>query len=443
MTGGRSNPARLVPVAFLAAIAVGSVLLMLPVSRTDHSAPFVMPSVFTSVSAVCVTGLTPVDPSTYWTQFGQVVILGLIQIGGFGIMTLATLLSLLVAHRLGLHRMLVTQTETHALNLGDVRAVLRRVAIVTLVVEVVIAVVLTGRFMVGYGYGFGEAVWQGVFHSVSAFNNAGFALYGDSLVGFVGDGWICLPLCIAVVLGGIGFPVVAEMLHRYRHPSRWSVHARLTVYGTAVLLVVGIGAVLLFEWTNPQTLGPLTAPHKLIAAVTGGVMPRTAGFASIDYAQVSTETRLVTDVLMFIGGGSAGTAGGIKVGTFFLLAFVILAEVRGHRAVKVGRRAIPAATQRTALTVALLGVATVGIGTLAILGMSGRPLDEVLFESVSAFATVGLSTGITGALPADAQIVLMILMFLGRVGTVTVATALALNTSPRLYDVPEQRPIVG
>lgn len=443
MTRGKGNPARLVPVAFLAAIAVGWVLLMLPISRTHHDVSFVLPSLFTSVSGVCVTGLTVVDPSTYFTLFGQVVLLALIQAGGFGIMTLATLLSLTVARRLRIRQMLVAQTESHTLNLGEVTGVLRRIAVLMAGFEVVIAGILTGRFMIGYGYGFADAVWYGVFHAVSAFNNAGFALYGDNLVGFVGDGWICLPLCLAVIAGGIGFPVLTELFRRIGRPSRWSVHVRLTVYGTLILLAVGIGTVLGFEWSNPHTLGPLSVPQKLVAGVTGGVMPRTGGFASIDYGQVAPETRLITDLLMFIGGGSAGTAGGIKVGTFFLLAFVILAEVRGEQRVKIGLRSVPQATQRTALTVALLGVAAVAIGTVALLGMSRMPLDEVLFESVSAFGTVGLSTGITASLPADAQVVLMLLMFLGRVGTVTVATALALNTRPRLYELPEERPIVG
>jgi trk system potassium uptake protein len=438
-----SHPVRLVPMAFLATITVGAVLLMLPISRADDSGPVVMPAAFTSVSAVCVTGLTTVDPSTYWTPFGQAVILVLVQVGGFGIMTLATLLSLMVAGRLGLRSMLVVQSESHSLNLGDVRSVLRRVAVTMALFESAIAVILTIRFAVAYDESVPTAIWHGLFHSVSAFNNAGFALYSDNLIGFVDDPWICLPLCLAVVAGGIGFPVLAELHRNARRPRHWTVHTRLTVYGTLFLLALGAAALGAFEWNNDETLGPLSAPGKALAIVTGSVMPRTAGFNTLDYGAVGPESLVVTDALMFIGGGSAGTSGGIKVATFFLLGYVIFAEIRGERDVTVAHRRIPPSTQRQALAVALLGVAVVGFGTMAILLTGDYGLDASLFESVSAFATVGLTTGITGSLPYSGQAVLMLLMFVGRVGTITVASALALRSRHRLYTLPEQRPIVG
>lgn len=438
-----SHPVRLVPVAFLAAITVGSVLLMLPVSRADESGPVVMPAAFTSVSAVCVTGLSTVDTSSHWSPFGQAVILILIQIGGFGIMSLATLLGLMVAGRLGLRSRLVAQSESHSLNLGDVRSVLRRIAITMLTFELATAVVLTTRFAVTYDDSLPTAIWHGTFHAVSAFNNAGFSLYPDSMVGFVADPWICLPLCIAVVAGGIGFPVLAELGRQVGRPSRWSVHTRLTVYGTAALLLVGVGSLLAFEWDNPDTLEPLSGPTKALAVVTGAVMPRTVGFNTLDYGSMRPETLVTNDALMFIGGGSAGTAGGIKVATFFLLAYVIWAEIRGERDVAVAHRQVPAGTQRQALAIALLGVAVVGIGAIAIMLATKFSLDVALFESVSAFGTVGLSTGITGSLPYAAQGVIMVLMFVGRVGSVTVASSLALRTRTRLYSLPEERPIVG
>jgi trk system potassium uptake protein len=438
-----SHPVRLVPVAFLATITVGAVLLMLPVSRADESGPVVMPAAFTSVSAVCVTGLSTVDPSTFWSPFGQAVILVLVQIGGFGIMTLATLLSLMVAGRMGLRSMLVVQSESHSLNLGDVRDVLRRVAVTMALFEIGIAIVLSIRFAVAYDESAGTAIWHGLFHAVSAFNNAGFALYSDNLIGFVADPWICLPLCVAVIAGGIGFPVLAELYRKVGGPRHWTVHTRLTVYGSLLLLLVGAASMALFEWDNPDTLGPLSGPAKALAVMTGTVMPRTAGFNTIDYGSVTSESLVVTDALMFIGGGSAGTAGGIKVATFFLLGYVIWAEIRGERDVTVAHRRIPASTQRQALTVALLGVAVVGVGTIAILLTGDYPLEVSLFESVSAFGTVGLSTGITGSLSSSGQVVLMVLMFVGRVGTITVASALALRSRHRLYTLPEQRPIVG
>ncbi|MDP9444276.1 MAG: TrkH family potassium uptake protein [Actinomycetota bacterium] len=442
MSGWLGHPVRLVPLAFLVAIAVGAVLLMLPVAHRDDGA-VLLPALFTSVSSVCVTGLTTVDTAEHWTPFGQAVILGLVQVGGFGIMTLATLLGLLMTGRLGLRGTLTAQVETHAVNLGDVRSVLRRVAVTMASFEAVVAVVLTARFRAAYDDGLATAAWHGLFHAVSAFNNAGFALYSDNLIGFVGDPWVMLPISAAVVAGGIGFPVLAELFRHLGRPTRWSVHTRITVWGTALLLVVGIGSFLLFEWGNAGTIGGLGAGEKVVAGVTGGVMPRTAGFNSVDYAQITPETMSIQYVLMFIGGGSAGTAGGIKVTTFFLLAYVIWAEVQAERDVVVGHRRVGSAATRQALSVALLGVAVVAAGTLAILVVTDLALDVVLFEAISAFATVGLSVGITPSLPWSAQVVLMLLMFVGRVGTITVASAFAMRSRHRLYHLPEERPIVG
>ena len=436
------NPVRLVALAFLAVIIVGGLLLMLPISRASESSA-VMPAFFTSVSAVCVTGLTSVDTAEFWSPFGQGVILMLIQVGGFGIMAFATLLALLVGSRLGLLTTRVAQTETHTLNLGEVGAVLRRIAALVVTVELLTTVALTVRFRVAYDDNLGDAAWHGLFHAVSAFNNAGFALYSDNLVGFVNDGWIIFPVCVAVIMGGLGFPVVIELFRHRRRHSMWTIHTRLTVWGTLGLLILGISAFMALEWSNPATLGPMSIGDKLTGAVAGGVFPRTAGFNSIDYADATSETLAITNLLMFIGGGSAGTAGGIKITTFFLLAFVIWTEVRGDDHVTIGNRSVGSATQRQALSVALLGVAAVAIGTFSLLLLTDYGLEPLLFESISAFATVGLSAGITPELEPGPELVLMVLMFAGRVGTVTVASALALNAKPRLFRLPEERPIIG
>lgn len=443
MRTGWAHPARIVPIAFLAVIVVGTLLLLLPAATTDPDRARFLPAAFTSVSAVCVTGLTTVDTATYWSPFGQVVILVLIQVGGFGIMTLATLLGLLVGGRLRLRDSLVARTETHTVNIGEVGTVLRRVAVTMLTFEAAIAVVLTGRFRAEYDDNWAAALWHGLFHSVSAFNNAGFALYSDNLIGFIDDAWIAFPICVAIIAGGIGFPVLAELRQRALHPRSWTVHTRITVGGSAILLVIGTVGFTAFEWSNPGTLGPLSPWGKTIAGITGGVVPRTAGFNSVDYGQITPETLAINYVLMFVGGGSAGTAGGIKVTTFFLLAYVIWSEVRGEPDTKVAHRRIGNATQRQALTLALLALGVVAIGTMIILVLTDYALDVVLFESISAFATVGLSTGITPTLPAGAQLTLMALMFIGRVGTITVASALALKTRHRHYRLPEERPIVG
>ncbi|MBA2445100.1 MAG: TrkH family potassium uptake protein [Nocardioidaceae bacterium] len=443
MKSGVTQPAQIVPIAFLAVIVAGTLLLMLPASTTEPDRASFLPAAFTSVSAVCVTGLITVDTATYWSPFGQAIILLLIQVGGFGIMTLATLLGLLVGGKLRLRQSLIAQTETHTVNIGDVGNVLRRVALTMLAFESVIAVVLAGRFRAEYDDNWATALWHGLFHSVSAFNNAGFALYSDNLIGFIDDAWIAFPICVAIIAGGIGFPVLAELRHRARHPRSWTVHTRITVGGSLILLFVGTVGFLALEWSNPGTLGPLSPWGKTVAGITGGVVPRTAGFNSVDYGQITPETMAVNYVLMFVGGGSAGTAGGIKVTTFFLLAYVIWSEVRGETDTKVAHRRIGNSTQRQALAVALLALGIIAIGTMIILVLTDLALDVVLFESISAFATVGLSTGITPTLPAGAQLTLMALMFIGRVGTITVASALALNTRHRHYRLPEERPIVG
>ncbi len=437
------HPFRTVPLAFLAAIIVGAGLLMLPVSRTDIGSDVLLPALFTAVSAVCVTGLVTVDTATFWTPFGQTVILGLIQVGGFGIMTLATLLAVLVRKSIGIRGQLVAQTESHTLNLGDVGSVLFRVARIMVFFEVLTAAVLSLRFWLAYDHNLGTALWHGVFHAVSAFNNAGFALYSDSLISLAEDPWIIVPICAAIVVGGLGFPVIIELLRARRNSRAWTVHVRLTVYGTLLLLAIGVGFFAIFEWNRTETLGQLSTGGKWLAALAGGVFPRTAGFNSIDYAAAAPETLLLTNILMFIGGGSAGTAGGIKVATFLVLGFAIWNEIRGREQVTVGHRAISSAVQRQAVTVALLGVAAVIGGTLLILTFTDHSLEAVLFESVSAFATVGLSTGITLTLPPSAQFVLMVLMFIGRIGTITVASALALSSRPRRFRLPEERPIIG
>ncbi len=438
------HPAQFVILGFAGGIGVVTTLLMLPLAYQSGIPTTFRTALFTATSAVCVTGLTVVDTPRHWSTFGEVTIMAAIQVGGFGFMTAASLLSLLVARRLGLRTRLVTAAETKSLGVGDVRRVLRGVALTTLTVEAVVATLLGLRLWQEYDEPPGRAAYLGVFHAVSAFNNAGFGLYSDNLVRFVTDPVVCLPISAAVVIGGIGFPVLFELRRELRRPHRWSLHTKTTLMTTALLLLGGTVTVTAFEWRNEATLGALDVPGKLLAGFfTGGVQPRTAGFNSVDVTSMHETSWLITDILMFIGGGSAGTAGGIKVTTFMLLFYAILAEVRGDPTVNAFGRRVPPAVLRQALSVALLGVACVVTGTLALLATSGLDLDRVLFEATSAFATVGLSTGITPNLPPAAQYVLIVLMFVGRTGTITLASALALRGRQRLYRLPEERTIVG
>ncbi|MHD0283200.1 MULTISPECIES: TrkH family potassium uptake protein [Rhodococcus] len=436
------TPVRVVALSFAAAIAVGTLLLLTPAASLPGTATSLVDALFTATSAMCLTGLVVVDTPTHWSGFGQGIILALIQAGGFGIMTMASLVGLLLANRIGLKARLNTAAEVRASGLGDVRSVVVGVVRMSVFIESVTAVALALRFALGYEEPPLRAVWLGVFHSVSAFNNAGFALYSDNIIGFADDPWICVPLMLAVILGGIGFPVLFEVTRHLRGRShRWSLHTRLTVTVTAVLLVVGPVLVLVLEWT--RTLQHYHFGQKLLVAAFQGVMPRTAGFNSVDYAQMDPATLLVTDVLMFIGGGSGGTAGGIKVTTFVLLLFVILAEARGERSVSVFDRRIDTRVQRQALSVALIGVALVMVPTIALLAGTSFDLNVLLFEVTSAFATVGLSTGITAQLPVWGQLILVLLMYLGRIGSITLVSALAARDRGRRYELPEERPFIG
>ncbi len=437
------HPARLVPLAFLAVILIGVVLLMLPISRAGPGSAPLLTALFTATSAVCVTGLIVVDTPTYWSGFGQGIILALFQVGGFGIMTGATLLGLLITRRLKLSRRLLAQAEIKSFTLGDVASILRLIFLVTVTIEGLTTIILGLRLRYAYGYSWDDALWHGLFQAVSAFNNAGFSTYSDSLSGFALDPVVLVPIMAAVVVGGLGFPVLFELRRGIRHRARWSIHAKITLFGTALLLIAGFVAVAVYEWTNPATLAPMAWSAKLLNAATHSVMARTAGFNSVDIGSMRVETLTVTYALMFVGGGSAGTAGGIKVTTFFLLGFVVWAEIRGQTDTTAFRRRVGAPVQRQALTIVLLALTAIGGGLVILLTLTDFALQDVLFEVISAFATVGLSTGITGNLPPAGQLVIIALMFIGRIGTITIASALALQERNIRFRYPEERPIVG
>jgi potassium uptake TrkH family protein len=438
-----SSPARALPAAFVAAIAVGTALLMLPVARTGPGGAEAITALFTATSAVCVTGLTVVDTGTYWTLFGEIVIMALMLVGGLGITVLATLIVLSVAGRLGLRSRLAAAREARTDDLGDVRRVLVRVVGTMLTLQAAVAVVLTVRLLVAYDLTLADAVHSGFFHAVSASNNAGFSLYPDNLTRFVGDPVVMLVVCLAIIVGGIGFPVLLELYRSWRAPRTWSVHTRLTLWATGVLLLVGVGMMVLFEWGNPETLGALTTGERVLATVFHAVQPRTAGFNVVDVADMRQESLLSTVALMFVGGGSAGTAGGIKVTTAAVLLFIVWAEVRGDEDVRVSRRRISTQTQRQAVGITVVGAAGIGLGAIVIMATTQIPFGPAVFEAASAFGTVGLSLGFDAELPISGKLVLVVLMFMGRVGPVAAFSFFALRTTQVRYRYPETRPLVG
>ncbi|MGJ9373093.1 TrkH family potassium uptake protein [Nesterenkonia sp. CF4.4] len=439
----RIQPVQLIFLGFLLATAAGTGLLLLPAATAPGQETDLIHALFTATLALCVTGLTVVDTGTHFSTFGQIVILVLIQLGGFGVMTFATVVGLMVLGRLSLRSKLLAAAEAKSLGLADLRSLILGIIKISLIIEITLAVILSLRFHLSYEMSPGEAIWHGVFHSVSAFNNAGFALYSDSMMGFVTDPVVGLGLCAAIILGGLGFPVIMQLRRRFRTPRLWSMHTRIVLWATSVLLVLGTGMVLALEWSNPATLGPLSAPEKLLASFFQSVQTRTAGFNSLDISAMEPTTWLGMDLLMFIGGAPAGTAGGIKVTTFAVLLFIVYTELRGDTAVNIFGKRLSRAVHRQAIAVVMLAGGLISVVTGALMHLSGLPLDQVLFETVSAFSTVGLSTGITAELPLAGQLLLVLLMFIGRVGPITFASALALRERRTMYELPKERPIIG
>jgi len=457
------NPARLVLTAFASLIVIGTILLRIP-AAFDGPQPPVLDSLFTSTSATTVTGLATLDIAGF-SAFGELIILLLIQVGGFGIMALGAILSVVASHRMGLSQRKLAAAEFGTLDNGvlaevDLRGILRRVAEITLLVEITLGFILFLRLWLGGYESVTRSLYSGLFHSISAFNNAGISLYSDSLEQFHGDPYLLIPLSLAFILGGFGFPIIIEVLRQVRgtgpvgqrsnrwglariDPKRWSLHAKITVTATIALVVVGPLTFAVLEWRNPLTLGSLDVGERILASWFQGTTPRTAGFSTIDIGGLQEPTLLFVTTLMFIGAGPASTSGGIKVTTFAVLAFVIWAEVRGRNDVNVFGRRLSHGVVRQAITIALLSVGLVVGTALVLVGTMDVTLTPALFEATSAFGTVGLSTGLTGELNGISRALLVIVMLAGRIGPMTFVTAIALKNRDLPYRYPEERPIIG
>ena len=439
---GWRHPARWILIGITALALIGTLLLMLPLSRDAHGGAPWNVALFTATSAATVTGLTVVDTGSYWSPFGQVVILLLLQVGGLGVMTAASLLGLVVAGRMGLRTRLLAQSEAQTIDLGTVRRVVWGSAGLVLIVEAALFVILTARLWLGYGYSVGQAAWSGLFHAVSAFNNGGFGLLPDSLAMFASDAIVLGGIGVAAFLGGLGYPVLAEVT-RVRPMQRWSVHTVLTLRVSLALLVLTAFVITVGEWHNPLTLGPMEDHTKLISGAFAAVMPRSIGFTTFDISNMDASSLLFTDLMMIIGNGSGSTAGGIKVTTLAVLVLAVVAEVRGHSDVNVHGRRLADGVVRQAIAVAAFSFTIVISATLAMLEMTNERLDNLLFEVISAFATCGLSVGVTPRLEVPEQVIFVVLMLIGRVGPITFATALALRHTRQAYRNPAARPIVG
>ena len=414
---------------------------MLPWSTTRGIS--LVDAFFVATSCGTVTGLSTVDIPGTFTHFGEIVMMVLIQLGGIGIMTVTTLAALLVGQRVGFRSLLTVQEETE--SAGSPRNTLRlllQIARITFAVEVVGAVALSIGF-IGVGFGIGEGIFQGIFHAIMAFCNAGFpTLPGDDLTSYAGNWLIVGALVCVITLGGLGFPVLVD-LYRYGEDRRLSVHSRVVLITSAILVAVGVLSVAVLEWTNPNTLGGESLNAKAAMSLFQGVTPRTAGFSTVDYPEMRDPTLLVQVVLMFVGTAPTSTGGGIKVTTLALVVFIVVAQVRGQDRITLFWRTLPRPLVARALSVLALASLLVLLSTLALMVSDGLDLLPALFEVTSAFGTVGLTLDVTPNLSTFGKVLISGIMFLGRVGPITFIVALAARQRTPRYNYPEEDIAIG
>lgn len=450
------HPAQIVAIAFTAIILLGTALLTLPFATNSGKPTPFLDALFTATSATTVTGLSTLDVETHWNLFGHTVIALLIEVGGFGIVGFAALVAILLEGRVSLKTRLNTSSESGAI-VPDIKTLIFNVLKIMLFFQGVLFVILSWRFATEYGYSIAKALAHGAFHAMSAFNNAGFALYSDNMIGFARDGWILIPMFTTVFIASVGFPTIAEVRDRlwlkilswrkaaagYSMPQQWSLNSRIVLWGSFVLLIGGSIAIAILEWNNPKTFGTLPWYDKILDSIFAAVMPRTAGFNSVDVAQMHQSTWMITDILMFIGGASVSTSGGIKIGTAVVLFYIVYTEIRGETAVNIGNRRLPRSMQRQALTIVAL-TGSVILGAVFMMRLTTDfSLDQIIYEVFSAIGTTGLSIGITPLLPDAEKLMFSALMLFGRLGPIVVATSIALRRTKRHFEYPKERPLIG
>lgn len=441
-----ARPTRFLAIGFFLLILSGATLLNLPIASVSGNSVGLVDALFTSASAVCVTGLIVVNTAAHWTFFGKLVILILIQIGGLGFMTMATLVALVLGRKITLKNRLILQEELNNLTLSGVVKLTKYVLYSTFLIEAVGALILSFRFVPDFG--FWKGIWFAIFHSVSAFCNAGFDLIGNSMEGYTGSYLVILTMSALVVIGGIGFSVfinLAQIVRTKKPLSRLSLHSKLTLVITIALLVVGFVFIYVVEFTNPDTLGGMTGSEKVLSAIFQSVVPRTAGFNSIPMNDLRGATTFFIIILMFIGGSSGSTAGGIKTTTIGVVFLTVLSYIQGKQDVEIYKRRIPQQAINKAITIFMLGLFVCLVSTLLLAISEDAAFIDVLFETVSAYATVGLSRGITSNLTIFGRLLITGIMFFGRLGPLTIAFALAERTKSRkgIYHLAEENINVG
>ena len=432
---------------FLAVILLGTVLLALPIAAKNGQSIGLFDSLFTSTSAVCVTGLVVVDTGTTFSLFGQIVLIVLIQVGGLGFMVFATMLMVMLGRKISIRGRMLIRESMNASSLSDLGSLTRLYLLLSLAIELIGTITLCFRFVPLYGWKHGT--WLALFHSVSAFCNAGFDLFGNyaSLTAFSGDPLVLLTVASLIILGGLGFSVILETARNRQGFRNLSLHTRIVLMTTLVLLLAGTVFYWIVERTNAETLAGCSEGEKILNAFFQSVTMRTAGFNSFDLSALRDGTKLFSSLLMMIGASPASTGGGIKTTTIAALTLLMLSVVRGESEVNVARRRLSDDISRRALAVAVLFLTTLLTGTLIIsLIENGRfPLEDILFEASSAMGTVGVSAIGTPNLSSASRAILLPMMFLGRVGPLTLAVAVAkrqggLRTASKY---PEERIMIG
>lgn len=436
------TPPRIMVAGFVGLIILGAMLLMLPVATIDGEGLSFLDAVFTSTSAVCVTGLVVVDTGSTFTTFGQLVILCLIQIGGLGFMTFATFFAILLGKKISLRERLLLQEALHQVSLEGIVRLAKYVIIVSFLIEGTGAVVLTLRWSADLGWS--QALYYGIFHAVSAFNNAGFDLFGNSLMNYAGDWIVNLTVAALIITGGLGFAVLADF-YSHGRLRRFSLHSRIVVHTSVILILAGTAVIFVLEFSNPQTLGPLALSDKGLAALFQAVSPRTAGFNTIGIPELRDSTILVILVLMFIGASPGSTGGGVKTTTFVAVALLVVNIFRGNNTVVIKERTLSSGIIQKAVAIMASAMLWIFLITLLLTITEDAPFLMILFEVVSAFGTVGLTLGLTPDLSSIGKWAIILTMFIGRLGMITLVFALAQRTKGghAKMKYPEEHLIIG
>ena len=427
---------------FVIIIFIGTILLLLPISSKSGEFTPVINAFFTATSAVCVTGLVVVDTGTYWSVFGQSVIFALIQIGGFGFMTSATLFLLILGRRMGLKEKLIISEAIGISKLGGLFTLIKRMAIYTIVIEIVGAIFFYFNF--AGDYPLNESIWKALFHSISAFNNAGFDLFGNyaSLAGFYNNPSFLIFTSVLIILGGISFLVVADIF-KSRSFKNLSLDSKLVLTTTGLLLLLGTIVIFLTELKDIEKLGMLSVPNQFLNSFFQSVSARTAGFSTINMAFIEDYALFFTMLLMFIGGAAGSTAGGIKVNNFGILITTIWSAIMGKEHPGAFKREFIQQQIYRALAIVILSLGLVGLVVFILTITEDFKFIYLLFESVSAFGTVGLSTGITPSLSIAGKIIIAFTMFAGRLGPLTLALALTQREKPSNFNYPKESIRIG